>query len=138
MKKFIIIQSRHEYIVEMAIFNIYCVKRAATPKVGKLELRFLCSACCLRVLYICENFIIIQSRQEYIVEMAIFNIYCVQSAAIPKVGKLELRFTCSACCLRVLYICENFIIIQSRHEYIVDMAIFNIYYLQMAPTLNVA
>ena len=28
------IQSGHEYIVEMAIFNNYCVQRAASPKAG--------------------------------------------------------------------------------------------------------
>ena len=36
-------------MVEMAIFN---VQRAITPKVGKPELWFMCSACCLIVLYI--------------------------------------------------------------------------------------
>ena len=40
----------------IAIFNIYSVQRAATPKVGYPELRFLCSACCLMVYYICEIF----------------------------------------------------------------------------------
>ena len=47
----------------------------------------------------------IQSGQKYIVEMAIFNIYYVQSAATPKV---ELHFLCCACCLMVIYICEKF------------------------------
>ena len=37
-------------MVEMAMFN---VQRAIPPKVGKPELRFMCSACCLIVLYIC-------------------------------------------------------------------------------------
>ena len=41
---------------EMAIFNIYDVQRAVTPKVGLLELWFLYSAHCLMVLYICEKF----------------------------------------------------------------------------------
>ena len=36
------LESRHEYMVEMAIFN---VQRAVTSKVGKQELRFMCSAC---------------------------------------------------------------------------------------------
>ena len=31
-------------------------QRAITPKVGKPELRFLCSACCLIVFNICEKF----------------------------------------------------------------------------------
>ena len=37
-------------IIEMAIFSIYYVQRAATPKVVLPELRFLYSACCLMVL----------------------------------------------------------------------------------------
>ena len=40
-------------MVEMAMFN---VQKAITPKVGKPELRFLCSACRLIVLYICVKF----------------------------------------------------------------------------------
>ena len=47
------LQSRHEYMVEMAMFN---VQRAITPKAGKSELRFMCSACCLIVLYTCVKF----------------------------------------------------------------------------------
>ena len=31
-------------------------QRAITPKVGKPELRFISSACCLIVLYICVKF----------------------------------------------------------------------------------
>ena len=37
-------------MVETAMFN---VQRAITPKVGKPELRFICSACSLIMLYIC-------------------------------------------------------------------------------------
>ena len=40
-------------MVEMAMFN---VQKAITPKVGKAELRFMCSACHLIVLYICVKF----------------------------------------------------------------------------------
>ena len=40
-------------MVEMARFN---VQRVITPKVGKPGLRFMCSANCLIVLYICEKF----------------------------------------------------------------------------------
>ena len=47
------LQSGHKYIVEMAMFN---VQRAITPKVGKPELQFMCSACRLLVLYICVKF----------------------------------------------------------------------------------
>ena len=34
-----------------------CVQRAITPKAGKQELRFICSASRLIVLYICMNFV---------------------------------------------------------------------------------
>ena len=47
------LQSGHKYIVEMALFN---VQRAITPKVGKQELRFMCSARHLMELYICVKF----------------------------------------------------------------------------------
>ena len=43
----------------------------------------------------------LQSRQENMVEMAMFN---VQRAVTPKVGKPELGFMFSANCLIVLYI----------------------------------
>ena len=47
------LQSGHEYVVEMAIFN---VQRAITPKVCNPELRFLCSACHLMMFNICVKF----------------------------------------------------------------------------------
>ena len=40
-------------MVEMVIFN---VQRAITPKVGKPELQFMCSASRLIVLFICVKF----------------------------------------------------------------------------------
>ena len=43
----------HDNMIEMAMFN---VQRAITPKVGKPELRFMCSARCLIMLYICVKF----------------------------------------------------------------------------------
>ena len=43
------LQSRHEYMVEMVMFN---VQKAINPKVGKPEIWFMCSACPLIVLYI--------------------------------------------------------------------------------------
>ena len=50
------LQSRHQYMIELAMFN---VQRAITLKVSKPELWFMCSACCFKVLYIfvkfCEN-----------------------------------------------------------------------------------
>ena len=39
--------------MEMAIFNI---QRAITLKVGKQELNFMCSACCLTLFNICVKF----------------------------------------------------------------------------------
>ena len=47
------LQSGRYYLVEIAIFNIYDVQRAVSPKVGKPELWFLCSARRLLVLYVC-------------------------------------------------------------------------------------
>ena len=47
------LQSEHEYVEEMAIFN---VQRAITPKVCNQELRFLRSARRLMVLNICVKF----------------------------------------------------------------------------------
>ena len=107
------LQSGHEYIVEMAIFNIYYVQMATTPEVGYPELRFFL-VCMLShgALHFLRNFIIIsgtvfnlQLRQGYMVEMAMFN---VQRAITPKVGKPELLFMCSECSLIVLYICVKF------------------------------
>ena len=49
----LMLQSGHEYVAEMAIFN---VRRAITPNVCNPELRFLCSACRLIVLNICVKF----------------------------------------------------------------------------------
>ena len=46
-------QSGHEYMVEMAMFN---VNRTITPKVDKQELRFIYPTRCLIVLYICLKF----------------------------------------------------------------------------------
>ena len=84
------LQSKLEYLVEMAMFN---VQRIITPKVYKSELRFMCSARRLIVLYICVNCREISrtvselwSGHEYMVEMAIFNIYDVQKAVTQKVG----------------------------------------------------
>ena len=43
----------HVHVLILAMFN---VQRAITPKVGKPELCFMCSASCLIVLYICVKF----------------------------------------------------------------------------------
>ena len=92
----------------MAIFNIYYVESAATPKVVYPELQF----CVLQVVLNCFTFVRnyikisrtvfnLQSGHEYMVEMAMFN---VQRIITPKVGKPVLQFMCSASCLLVLYI----------------------------------
>ena len=47
------IQSGYMCMVEMAIFNI---QKAITLKVGKHELRFMCSACHLMVFNVCVKF----------------------------------------------------------------------------------
>ena len=68
------LQSRHEYVVEMAIFN---VQRAITPKVCNPELQFLRSARLLMVLNICvkfhENILNVFEVTEYVVKIAIFQ-----------------------------------------------------------------
>ena len=103
------LQSRHKYMVEMAMFN---GPRAITTKVSKPELWFMCSAHCLKVLYICvtisENilngFQLTERTQVYG-----RNDYVQCSKAItPKVGRPELRFMCSAHRLMVLHICVQF------------------------------
>ena len=40
-------------MAEKAMFN---VQRVITPKVGKQELQFMSSACCLMMFYICVKF----------------------------------------------------------------------------------
>ena len=62
--------------------------------------------------------------------MAIFN---VQRTIAPKVGNPELWFMCSAHCLMMLYIhvsfhenISNTFNLQSGHEYMVEIAIFNV------------
>ena len=86
--------SRHEYMVEMAIFN---VQRAITPKVGNQELCFMSSA----LLYIHVKFhenisktvFNSQSGHKYMVEMAIFY---VQRGNNSHSRKPALWFICSA------------------------------------------
>ena len=90
-------------MVEMAIFN---TQRAITLKVGKQELRFMCSACHLMMLTfvssfmkICQVVLKLWSGQE---------IVNTQRAITPKLGKPELRFMCSALPLMVFNICVKF------------------------------
>ena len=102
------IQSGHEYMVEMAMFYD---QMAITPKVTRVKVHVFCTSS-HSALHLCEVFLTIsqsvfylQSRHEYMVEMALFN---VRRAITPKVGKPELPFMCFAHHLVVLYICVKF------------------------------
>ena len=115
-------------MLEMAMCN---VQSAITPNVDKPELRFMCSALCLIVLYICVKFlenitngIRVSERtpvhgrngyfqylvQLYMVEM---TVQCSKGNN-SKSRQSELRFMYSAFCLIMLYICVKF------HEYITN------------------
>ena len=85
-------------MVEMAIFNI---QRAITLKVGKQELRFMCSACHLMVLtFVSSSMKICQAVLKlWRGDTKIVN---TQRAITPKEGKPELQFMCSALPLMVL------------------------------------
>ena len=76
------------------------VQRAITSKVGSWCLTFL-----RKFMKISQTVFTLQSRHKYMVEMAMFN---VQRAITPKVGKPELLFMNSACCLTNLKICVEF------------------------------
>ena len=101
------LQSRPEYMVEMAMFN---VQRAITLKVGKSELRFICSASSLIVLYICVKFPENTSNGFQLTEWTLHGrngyIQCSKGNN-SKSRQPELWFMCSAC-LMVLYICVKF------------------------------
>ena len=97
-------------MVEMAIFNI---QRAITLKVGKQELRFMCSAYHLMVLLFVSSFMnICQAVLKLCSRQYIVN---TQRAITPKVGKHELRFMCSALPPRVFNICVKFYENMSSH-----------------------
>ena len=188
----------HKYITEITIFKS---SKGIIPKVGKPELPFLCSAPCLMMLYICVKFhqniwngfqlteqtqvhsrngyfqyllcstgrnsksrvtwvtyfvfcmlfhgpgswcytfvrscikiswmvFNLQSGHEYIVQMGMFN---HQRAITQKVGKPELQFMCFVCrswCFifvwSFLKISGTVFNLQSGHEYMVEMAMFNV------------
>ena len=87
-------QSRHQYMVEMAIFN---VQRAIPPKVGNPEIWFVfctLSHGAVHLLNFHENTsngINLQSGHEYMVETAIF---IVQRAITPELGNPKLWLMC--------------------------------------------
>ena len=73
---------------------------------------------------------------QYMVEMAMC---IVQRTIVPKAGKPELQFMCSALCLIVIYICVKFrenimngIMLWSGHEYTVEM-LFSIFIMFKGP-----
>ena len=89
-------------MVEMAIFNIYNVPRAVTPKVNQSSGSYV-----LHVVSWCFTFVrdFMKIAQTDCNKMAMFN---VQSEITPKEDKLELQFICSVCHLMVLYIPVKF------------------------------
>ena len=102
-------QSGHEYVVEMASFN---VQRAITPKVCNPALRFLCSARRLIVLNIYVKFhenilhgFEVTERTRVCGKIPFFN---VQRAITPKQCNLELWFLRFARRLILLNICVKF------------------------------
>ena len=82
------------------------VQRAITPKVGKPELWFMCSASYLMMLYICVKFLEnITNGMGVLERTRVHGRNCyVQRVITPNVGYLELRFICSA--HRALHWCE--------------------------------
>ena len=112
-KNFIIIsemvfnlQSRHMYIVEMAMFT---VQRVITPQVGKPELRFMSSASCLIVLYICVKFREnIEQTQLHSRNGSFQYLLCLKDCNSKSRLTRVMIFLYSACGLMMLYICEKF------------------------------
>ena len=82
-------------------------QRALTQKVGKSELRFMCSARRLMVFNVCVKFHENMSRGFKVMERT-RNIVNTQRAITPKVEKPELRFMCSARRLMVFNVCVKF------------------------------
>ena len=79
--------------------KIVNTQRAITPKVGKPELRFICSARCLMAFNVCVKFHENMSSSFKVMEQT--QKLLTQRAIAPKVGKPELWFLCSiiSCCL---------------------------------------
>ena len=70
----------------------------------EIELRFLFSAHCLIMLYICTKFIFIGFKVMSGYDFHYENI----KGVIPSKMRVELRFMCSAHRLMMLYICTRF------------------------------
>ena len=75
--------------------KIINTQRALTPKVGKPDLQFMCSACRLMLFGVkfhenmSSGFKILEGKRKFV---------NTQRAITPKVGKPELRFMCSLQC----------------------------------------
>ena len=87
--------------------KIVNTQRALTPKVGKPELRFMCSARRLMAFNVCVKFHENMSSSFKVMERTQKNVN-IPRAITPKVGNPELRFLCSACRLFVFNVCVKF------------------------------
>ena len=87
--------------------KIVYTQRAITPKVGKSELRFMCSARRLMVFNVCVKFHENVSSGFKVMEQT-RKIVNTKRAITQKVEELELRFMCSARRLMVFNVCMKF------------------------------
>ena len=115
------------------------VQSAVAPKAGKSELRFLCFANCIMEIYICIKF------QENI--WSSFQVTeCTQRYYrnhYLKTSKGHISKSYPSCVLHLVSLCFTFVWssikifgmvfnVQSGYKYIVEIAVFNIYYVQRA------
>ena len=87
--------------------KIVNTQRAITPKVGKSELRFMCSAGLLMEFNVCVKFHKNVSSDFEVMERT-RKIVNTKRAITQKVDKPELRFMCSARRLMVFNVCVKF------------------------------
>ena len=87
--------------------KIVNTQRAITPKVGKSELRFMCSARRLMVFNVCVKFHENMSSGFKVMERTRKIVY-TKRAITQKVEEPELRFMCSARRLMVFNVCMKF------------------------------
>ena len=78
------LQSRHKYLVEMAMFN---VQRAVTPKLGipGVTIHEFCTLMSFKFLWLVSSKYL-EPFLTYRADTATFNIYVVQRAVTPKEG----------------------------------------------------
>ena len=129
LKQVFRLQSGHKYMIEIIIYN---VQRAATAKVGKQELQFLCFTCHLMVVNILCSLMKISNRvfklpsgHEYMTKI---SIYTVQRAITPKVGKPLLWFLISACSLLESFVKISQMVfkLQIGNEYMTKITIYHV------------